>query len=172
MLENIDKIIEFVTMLTTVLFVVCRSNSNLKKKIEEHMTPNGGSSLRDAIDRIENKLATLEATQLAALDLNSEGAGHFLADKSGNVFWVSDRFAEVMDLEREECLGVEWVKGVSNAHEVFVFSNWRLRVNTGESISIDFDTKAGSSVRLKAVPIVDQKEKVLGFVGNVKVLIP
>ena len=172
MLENIDKIIEFVTMLSTVLFVICRSNSNIKKRIDEHLSPNGGSSLRDAIDRIESKLSNLEGTQLAALDLNSEGSGHFLSDKRGDLFWVSDKFAEVMDREREECLGAEWFKGISNADEVLVFNNWQLRVNTGESISIDFDTKAGSRVQLKAVPIIDQKEVLLGFVGNVKVLIP
>jgi len=171
MLENIDRIIEFVTMLTTVLFVICRSNSNIKKKIEEQTSqlfPNGGNSLRDVVDRIDKRLVTLEATQRALLDLQEEDAGHFLADKCGSIFWVSDKFAAILELDKEECLGVEWLKGVAETHKLSVFSTWKLKVNTGEAAHIRFDNKAGLPITLNSVPVIDPQDEVIGFVGKIK----
>ena len=170
MLENIDRIIEFVTTLATVLFVICRSNSNIKKRIDEHLTPNGGNSVRDIIDRIDRKLMTLEATQRALLDLHEENAGHFLAGKDGHFFWVSDKFSEIMDREREECLGLEWIESTHESEKVAVFSNWSLATNNATASNFSFTTKHGLRVRLRSVPVLDQKDKPIGFVGNIKEL--
>jgi len=170
MLENIDRIIEFVTTLATVLFVICRSNSNIKKRIDEHLTPNGGNSVRDIVDRIDQKLMILEATQRALLDLREDIVGHFLADKDGHFFWVSDKFSEIMERERDECLGMEWIKSVEPAEEVGVFSNWRLKVNTGEASNFSFTTDSGRRVDFRSVPVLDQKDKIIGFVGNLKII--
>ena len=168
MLENIDKIIEFVTMLSTVLFVICRSNANVKKKIDEHLKPNGGSSVRDALDRIEKKLMTVDATQRALLDLQSNSLGHFLADRKGHFFWVSDKFAQSMALRRQECLGLGWVKAVSSTDEVRVFNTWDVRVTTGNPANIPFTTKSGAKLNFRAVPIFGDNDIVIGFVGNIK----
>jgi len=170
MLENIDKIIEFVTLLATVLFAICRSNSNIKRKIDEHMNPNGGSSLRDAIDRIESKIQTLEATQRALLDLHEAEAGHFLASKDGHFFWVSDKFSEIMDREREDCLNLEWIKGIEESSQMAVYTNWGFAKNTTSIATFTFVSKSGLSIKLRAVPITNDKEKLLGFVGNIKVI--
>jgi len=170
MLENIDRIIEFVTTLATVLFVICRSNSNIKKRIDEHLTPNGGNSVRDIVDRIDQKLMTLEATQRALLDLHEENAGHFLANKDGHFFWVSDKFSEIMDREREECLALEWLKSVSASDEILVFGNWDFATNTSAASNFSFTTKHGVRILLRSVPVLDQKDKTLGFVGNIKVI--
>jgi len=168
MLENIDRIIEFVTTLATVLFVICRSNSNLKKKIDEHLTPNGGNSVRDIIDRIDRKLMTLEATQRALLDLHEENAGHFLAGKDGHFFWVSDKFSEIMDREREECLGLEWIEAAHGTEKVAVFSNWSLATSNATASNFSFTVKHGVRIQLRSVPVLDQKDKPIGFVGNIK----
>ena len=170
MLENIDRIIEFVTTLATVLFVICRSNSNIKKRIDEHLTPNGGNSVRDIIDRIDRKLMTLEATQRALLDLHEENSGHFLAGKDGHFFWVSDKFSEIVDREREECLGLEWLKSVASAEEVLVFGNWDFATNTGAPSNFSFTTKTGVRILLRSVPVIDQKDEIIGFVGNIKAI--
>jgi len=168
MLENIDRIIEFVTTIATVLFVICRSNSNLKKKIDEHLTPNGGNSVRDIIDRIDRKLMTLEATQRALLDLHEENAGHFLAGKDGHFFWVSDKFSEIVEREREDCLGLEWIEAANEAQKVVVFSNWGLATNNATTSNFSFTTKHGLRIQLRSVPVLDQKDKPIGFVGNIK----
>lgn len=170
MLENIDKIIEFVTMLSTVLFVICRSNANVKRKIDEHLKPNGGSSVRDALDRIEKKLITVEATQRALLDLNPDDGGHFLADKRGHLFWVSNKFGELMGAPREDCLGMEWLNCVSNADEVRVFNTWEMRVKTGSNVALVFLNKTSKKLEFKAVPIMDESDQIMGFVGNIKLI--
>ena len=171
MLENIDKIIEFVTMLTTVLFVVCRSNANVKKKIDEHLKPNGGNSIKDHLTRIEAKIDSVDATQKALLDLQEESSGHFLTTSSGEFFWVSDIFCELMDLERQECLGTKWFKGISEKHRAVVHQHWNLQLDTRGTAHIDFTSSSGNQLRLKAVPIIDSKDNLLGFVGNIKNLI-
>lgn len=170
MLENIDKIIEFVTMLSTVLFVICRSNANVKKKIDEHLKPNGGSSVRDALDRIEKKLSAVEATQLALLDLQEESSGHFLANEKGSLFWVSDRFSEIVELDRPHCLGSGWLESIPDEQRISFYQNWSYQINTRDSIPINLTLRSGILIRFRAVPIVDPTDTLIGFVGNIKVV--
>ena len=172
MLENIDKIIEFVTMLSTVLFVICRSNANVKKKIDEHLKPNGGSSIKDALDRIEAKLQTVEATQRALLDLHEADAGHFLTESDGSFFWVSDKFSEIMDIVREDCLGLDWIKAIKESEQMAMYSNWAFIKNTKSTANFTFSTKSGVSVLFRSVPVIDPKDRIVGFVGNIKPVNP
>jgi hypothetical protein len=171
MLENIDRIIEFVTTLATVLFVICRSNSNLKKKIEQQtyqLVPNGGNSLRDVVDRIEKRVDHLEATQRALLELQQVQAGHFLANKRGEFIWVSETFAKLLELDKEECLKHEWLKGIAPTHQVSLFNSWGVKVRTGQPFSYNFDSAAGLQLEMHAVPIVNDKDEILGFIGSIK----
>lgn len=172
MLENIDKIIEFVTTIVTVLFVISKSNSNVKKKIDEHLKPNGGNSIKDHLTRIEAKLDSVDATQKALLDLQEESSGHFLANPTGDFFWVSDIFCSIVGLERDECLGAQWLKAVSEEDQMSVHQHWDFKRSTRGIVNINFTTSEGKQVRLKAVPIIDSKRSLLGFVGNLKSLDP
>jgi len=65
---------------------------------------------------------------------------------------------------------MEWIKSVEPAEEVGVFSNWRLKVNTGEASNFSFTTDSGRRVDFRSVPVLDQKDKVIGFVGNLKII--
>lgn len=171
MLENIDRIIEFVTTLATVLLVVCRSNSKLKKSIEQQthqLVPNGGNSLRDVVDRIESRLLHLEATQRALLELQEMDAGHFLANKRGEFIWVSDRFGVLLDVEKEECLKYEWLKAISPNDQVGLFNSWRVKIQTGQPFLYTFDTISGKNLDIYVVPIINNNEEVLGFIGSIK----
>jgi hypothetical protein len=171
MLENIDRIIEFVTTLATVLFVICRSNSNLKKKIDEqthHLVPNGGNSLRDVVDRIDARVQHLEATQRALLELQQVQAGHFLANKRGELIWVSDMFSQLLDVDKDECLKDDWLKGVALADQVGLFNSWGFKVRTGQPFSYTFNSASGQQLEMYAVPIINDKKEVLGFIGSIK----
>lgn len=171
MLENIDRIIEFVTTIATVLFVICRSNSTLKKKLDEQahqLVPNGGNSLRDVVDRIDARLSHLEATQRALLELQEMNAGHFLANKRGEFIWVSDRFGLLLDLDKEECLKDEWLKGVALSDQVSLFNSWGVKVRTGQPFIYTFKTPAAKELDIYAVPIINDKDEVLGFIGSIK----
>ena len=159
-------------MLSTVLFVICRSNANVKKKIDEHLKPNGGSSVRDALDRIEIQLTQLEASQRAILDLHEETTGHFLAGKDGHFFWVSDKFSELMDIEREDCLGLDWIKAIKESEQMAMYSNWAFIKNTKSTANFTFSTKSGVSVLFRSVPVIDSKDRIVGFVGNIKPVNP
>lgn len=172
MLEHIDKIIEFVTMLTTILFVICRSNANVKKKIDEHLKPNGGSSVRDALDRIEKKLDLVEATQRALLDLQEESAGHFLSDEKGQLFWVSDIYCSLMEAERDDCLGAKWLKFVATKDQPTVHQHWKLSLDTRSPVDITLNSSESKELRLRAVPVISNTDKLLGFVGNIKPINP
>ena len=171
MLENIDRIVEFVTTIATVLFVICRSNSRLKKTIEQQTTqlvPNGGNSLRDVVDRIEARVLHLEATQRALLELQEMDAGHFLANKRGELIWVSDRFGLLLDVDKEDCLNNEWLKGVAESDQVALFNSWGVKVKTGQPFIYSFTTGAGKALDMYSVPIINDKDQVLGFIGSIK----
>jgi len=111
---------------------------------------------------------TLEATQRALLDLHEENAGHFLADKDGHFFWVSDKFSEIVEREREDCMDLEWIKSAQEAEQMAVFNNWGFSVNTSAAASFNFNHKHGVCVLFRSVPVLDQKDQKIGFVGNIK----
>lgn len=75
--------------------------------IMAELKPNSGSSLRDAINRIENKVATIDLAQKAYMDVDSP-IPIFQTDFEGNLVWVNKAYLKLVSRPMNEVLGTGW----------------------------------------------------------------
>ena len=90
-------------------------SSRLKKLDDIHaqLLPNGGSSVRDSIDRIERKLSF--NTEWIRLSDRDSGRIVFHLDANGDLEWANMGFLQLFDLELQDALGQGWLSKIERS---------------------------------------------------------
>lgn len=91
--------------------------------IEKDFRPNGGSSFRDAIVRIEERLAAFDERQKALLNLSADGI--FETDAAGLCTYANRRYAEITGLHGSEALGNGWIVNLHPDDRQRAVVEWR-----------------------------------------------
>lgn len=142
----------------------------LENFVTAELKPNHGSSLRDAIDRIEEKLAFLKVMH----DLVSDNMGmaYWIVDKNSESVYASKTFLDLLHIQSTEMIGFGWKSFVDNG-ETQDFTDLlkssiqdkrefrslvELMKNNGEKIS----------VKIHAYPFFNSRKTLLGYVITVK----
>jgi PAS domain S-box-containing protein len=143
--------------------------NDLDKFIKKELTFNGGSSTRDMILRIENRIIEQEYAQNALL-LDSEH-GIFRTDLEGHNKWVNRTFARLLGCGTNELLSYGWKRFIKT-HELSRYNLvWKAAFEDGCEFDdiVEFTDASGDVINLKvsACPIIDDRGKVLSYVGTV-----
>jgi hypothetical protein len=80
--------------------------SELNKFVREKLTKNGGSSIFDAVKRIEDRQIVSDGRQSALL--NDSKNGYFFCNTLGYNSWVNRTYARFLDCGTNELLGFAW----------------------------------------------------------------
>ncbi len=138
------------------------------EKISEEFKPNGGSTLRDSIDRIEQKLKLQDEKILGII--KSSPIGTWVSDKQGKCIDVNRMLCTILDRTESEIKGDNWLNWVhpSDANEVYV--NWNRAITN----QIDFDMKYRfvlpdgkiQAVHATAYQLKSDSGDVIGFLGT------
>ncbi len=107
--------------------------------LEKEMKPNGGSSLRDAVTRIEvdikgltthlNKAESRQEALLEFLGMGADAFGFFESDKNGECVYVSQKYCEITGLLEEDALGMGWISSIHTEDRDKVFNEWKTCTN-------------------------------------------
>jgi PAS domain S-box-containing protein len=136
------------------------------KKLQDQFKPNGGSSLRDAIDRIERKLHIIDARQISLFDLSL--AGVYITDIKGHCTYVSPSWCELTGLIPVQAMGDGWVAGISDEDREHVFTLWHKSVERGAIFESKYKTITGKSVVSRASAMYHPVTKeVMGYIGKI-----
>lgn len=136
------------------------------RKIREQLVPNGGSSLRDAVDRIERGLYLLDARQISLFDLSLTGI--FIADEKGHCVYVSPSWCELTGLMPSQAMGDGWTAGVSKEDRERMFDEWSKATKRGAIFESKYITDTGKKVATRASAIFHpQTKEIVGFIGKV-----
>jgi PAS domain S-box-containing protein len=101
----------------------------LGQRLLDEVSPNAGSSMRDAVDRIEARVETVDertahmsAIQTAQID----GATHGIvfADLDGKLVKANRTYRRWVGKETEELLGDGWMQAISPADLIPLRSGW------------------------------------------------
>jgi len=141
----------------------------------KEVRPNGGSSLRDAIDRTAAKMDKL------SLSVDELSATHYVRWKMayGEASWHSDAagkctaanhlMCDMVDANESDIIGSNWKNMIHPDEQGRVFSEWNRIVNEGAQFNIQtkYQSTNGDTipVRLKANPIICH-DKVVGWIGT------
>lgn len=139
-------------------------------KIVAEVSPNGGSSLKDVVNRIEaNQIKTEERVRILLLD---SADGIWESDKNGLCVWANRTLLNMMDLELNEILGNGWIVAIPEEQRTRVVTEWRRAVNDKREFRLDFPYQAKSgkiiNVSCKASPMI-KIGKICGWIGIAKV---
>jgi len=132
--------------------------------------PNGGSSMRDAIDRIESSIQVVN--QRLKGYASSDGLAHFECDADGKVTWVNRTFCEVTGLTESEATGNGWVLSVDEVERDDVQLEWRNAVKDNRDFFMKYRCRrrSGESIFVEnhATILRTSNGKILGYVGTLR----
>lgn len=136
-------------------------------KVLAELAPNGGGSLRDAIDRIASKQESDNQIRNAVL-LNYHDAV-FKADENGHYTWVNRTFSNLVNRDREDLLGIGWMKAIKDSIRLQVVDDWLSAVRHRREFEMDiiFQTKSGKDIPMtvRTYPITTSENITTGFIG-------
>jgi PAS domain S-box-containing protein len=149
-LETVDKIPQMYAMM-----------ADIKKEV----LPNGGSSLRDGVDRIERRIVTLEEKQ--NVFMRDAHHGLFETDSSGKWINVNRTLCRMLECSDDELLGKGWITFLKD-QTVFDLLN-RAAANEVEYKGVaEFITATGETITctILASPMRSSLDKnFIGYLG-------
>jgi len=152
-------LVQYATRVSTIM-------DNLEK-IKHQLMPNGGSSMRDAIDRIEARMIIAEQRQ-KLLTMDSPFAV-FETDANGNCIHVNRTYCRWTGRTTEELEGKGWLNALHPDHRQLVFSEWTTAVTQLREFSMDYKLQAVDGARFdvhcSAFPMFDTKCGLAGWMG-------
>lgn len=140
--------------------------------IQSELNPNGGASLRDAINRIELQLLMEQSARRATAMVLDVGVWE--ADKDGNYIWANRTWLDMNGLSLEDARGHGWVNGISRRDRERMERDWQEAVERKTVFDAETDYVkrdiAGKPIRttkvsIYAMPIKDADGNLQGYVG-------
>ena len=141
----------------------------------KEVRPNGGASLRDAIDNASSKVDKLSMAvdELSATHYvrwkMAYGEASWHSDSSGRCTAANHLLCEMVDGDEVDLLGSNWKNIIHPDEQARVFSEWNRVVAEGAQFNMKtkYQSLIGDEipVRLKANPIICH-DKVVGWIGT------
>lgn len=139
------------------------------------LVPNGGSSIKDSLNRIEDKqhfLGSFLKTQL-----NTHGKALFEADAAGLCTWVNRTHARMSGFQTAEVLGHGWANVIAPECRTAFKRKWEANVVAGSEFDEDVwyiktDKLTRYKVHVHAYIIENRDGGPAGYLGEVTVLGP
>lgn len=142
-------------------------NAKLKKILAETKT-NGGSSLRDQLNRIEQHVTHLTLWTEAGQHLTAKPM--FKSDQNGRFIWINTAFARMVGVGLEDLKGLGWLSFIADEDQNRISKEWDESVKDSRRFEATFSIRNSynqeeKKVRAQAFP-VQANTSVLGFIGT------
>lgn len=133
------------------------------------LRPNGGSSLRDAVDRVESVVILNQNTQKAILDLLN--SGFFLTDAEGEFVHVNLHWQFLTGITLPDARGHGWILAIHPEDRVELMEQWDMAVEDGRPFHKKFRIQHVGKHTIKTVychtaPLHDLNGILVGYVGT------
>lgn len=146
-------------------------------EIYKQLKPNGGSSLRDAIDSIDSRLYRVERQQLVhnqvqQLIMLDSGLAVFETDTDGECVKTNRTFQNLVGRSQDELLGNGWINCIEDNARRDVFKEWHEAVQQEREIHMTWtlvDNRYNRiEVNCKGFPLRDANGNVTGYMGFIR----
>jgi PAS domain S-box-containing protein len=142
-------------------------------RIEQELRPNGHTSMRDAIDRIEDRQDDFEAFLNAQLNIGDEAV--FRTDPNGHVITNNRKHQNLTGFSMAQVEGDGWINVIHPDWRSKTHTKWHEAVSDGREFSEDimYVSPQGDNymVHVNAFRERDAKGKIRGYLGVVTPLV-
>ena len=151
---------------------VKKSVMELTNFVRDKLTKNGGSSIFDAIKRIEERQIVSDGRQSALL--NDSRNGYFFCNNFGYNSWVNRTYARFLDCGTDELLGFGWKRFIKTEELARYTKIWSSAFNDGCEFEdvVTFTNAHGEKIGLHISVSIVQNEKgeTTSYIGQVTAL--
>lgn len=141
-------------------------------KMAADFKPNGGTSLRDVVDRIELR-QDVEESRVFTLIQSSTNA-IFEADASGNWIRVNRAWCEATGFLPEEAIGFGWLNTICTDYQIAVSAQWKLALDQRRDCILEFNLVTKKDIEIPAkieASAIRSRGQVQGYIGRL-ILLP
>lgn len=142
--------------------------------ISEEFRPNGGSTLRDAINRIEDKI-TLQEQKTSAI-IKSFPIGTWISDEKGKCIDVNKNLCQIMGRTESEIKGDNWSNWVHQDEKEEVFDEWTRCIQNDLNFDMGYrfvlPNRKIQKVHGTAYRLKNDDGQIVGFLGTLEAIGP
>jgi PAS domain S-box-containing protein len=140
------------------------------EKVQKELVPNGGKSLRDAIDEIERRGIITDG--LVRTRFEGDTLASYECNAKGKCTYASTALADLFGINPEDFLGNGWLSAVKGQDErMRVWQNWQQAVAEGVPYSDTYQVVLphGETIRVRTYTraVKDKKGEVVCYFGVV-----
>jgi len=143
-----------------------RINSNINK-VKTQVENNGGSSLRDAVGRIEARLNELASTMDTMHQMSQKPM--FRTNAKGECVWINTAYSLLTGKSIEDLKGHGWEIVIHPEDKISVLQEWESCVKDTRRFELPFRIQnptngTVTTIKCKAYPVISNKETT-GYIG-------
>lgn len=138
------------------------------KNIESELTLNGGSSMKDAIARIEEKQLILHQKFIFAIENGNEPLGMAFADTDGLCTFASPHLCGMYGCSEYDLLGNNWVNLIKKEDRDRIMREWKSCLADSRPFDQEYAITTGEQFRAIGTPVRNLKNKVISWFFIVK----
>lgn len=138
-------------------------------KMAEEFRPNGGSSMKDALNRLEQRQVLNQSMFKMLIKWN--GVAFFESNAKGECVWVSPKLADFAGISEEKFLGNGWINGVYHEDRDRVWEEWQDAIAQKRDFSLTYRLNEISPIEIKAYATAqkDAKGQLTGMIGEISI---
>jgi PAS domain S-box-containing protein len=160
---------EILSALGLLLVLLLNIGNRKLKKILSETKVNGGTTIKDQLDRIEGCVATLASWMEADQHLSNKPI--FKADLTGKFIWINSAFSKLVGAGIEDLKGMGWLNFIYNEDHDKIAKDWEEAIRDKRKSNFKFrivNSYTGELVPVKAraFPVFNHQETILGYLGS------
>ncbi len=149
------------------IFKIAKNADNIHNIIQQELTHNGGSSLKDAVRRIENELHSKNNKFKAYLSLQKEPIWE--SDGAGNCQWVNDAYVRMTGYSLDHLKNMGWMMIVKKDERAYINTEWQRSIADKRTFNhrLTIVSSNGDERRVYAhgYPVISNAGDVTGYIG-------
>ena len=170
LLTNLKELITLTAPITGLAAIIwkfwLKQKYEYTKKIVENISqefrPNGGSTLRDAINRIETKLTHNQDMVMTLIKIQERG--FFITDENGKLIEANNSLCKILNLTENELNGFNWLNIFNPPDKIEVKEAFQSQTNLNKIFILTDKT----TIELITYKLNDDILTKTGYMGIIK----
>jgi PAS domain S-box-containing protein len=170
-MQGFAQIAKFNERLTNQEANYARRNDELDRKLNRilaELRPNGGTSLRDAVDRMSVEVAGIRGVQRKLV--NDSLTPSFQCDPIGDCIFANEAYMAIVGRERTEVMGTNWLNCIEPEDRDRVQRAWEDCIYNRRRFELRYryvqPNGKTTSAFCRAEPIFGDKQQVVMWIGT------